>query len=474
MPSTSWKPALDGRSGPRYRAIADALADDIAAGALPIGSRLPTHRDLAHALGVTVGTVTRAYSEAERRGLVGGEVGRGTFVSSRASGASSSGPRDTLNWPPPSAEPGGSGLVDMTVVMPPQRAAAAALGATLREIADDADPGELLGYAPHAGTARHRAAAADWMNRRHRTRARGADTLLATGAQNAMAVALAAVARPGDVLLTESLTNYGIKTLATTLGVHLEGIPLDEDGLSPEGFDSACRRLGPRALYTVPTLHNPTGSVMPEARRREIAEIARRHEVTIIEDDVFGFLVDDPLPYQAIAPDIAIFVTSLSKSVASGLRAGFLTAPPVLFPRVEATIRALQYAVPPLPAEVACRWIGDGRADAFCDAQRVEDHARQALARDILPARCVRGDPAAEHLWLVLPEPWRRDDFVAEARRRDVMVTGADTFMVGRAAAPHAVRVSLALVESREGLDRGLRVLADLLNGPAATARSIL
>ena len=77
---TIWIPRLEGRKGPRYRTIVEALIEDLAAGTLREGSRLPTHRDLAERLGVTVGTVSRAYAEAARRGLVSGEVGRGTFV----------------------------------------------------------------------------------------------------------------------------------------------------------------------------------------------------------------------------------------------------------------------------------------------------------------------------------------------------------------------------------------------------------
>lgn len=465
---TSWTPSLDGRQGPRYRAIADAIADDVAHGRLSIGARLPTHRDLAARLGVTVGTVTRAYSEAEKRGLIGGEVGRGTFVQGAEKPSQI---RDSLSWPP-AVE---NAAVNMTVVKAPQKAASAALAETLREIAAQADPAELLGYAPHDGLHRHRAAAAEWCNRRHRTFGLTAeDMLLTVGAQNAMAVAMAALARPGDVVLTERLTNYGVKALAATLGLHLEGVAIDDEGLTPDAFDSACRRLGPKLLYTVPTLHNPTGAVMSEARRREIAAIARRYDVLIIEDDVFGFLVDGARPYQALAPDVTVFITGLSKSVAAGLRIGHVAAPPALAPRLEATVRAMYYSAPPLPAEVATRWIQNGLADRFADRQREEDLARQALARAILPRSCVQGHPASEHLWLTLPEPWRREDFLAEAKRRGALVTGADVFTVGRSGAPHAVRVSLCLPETREDLTRGLRALNEVLRDPAATALSIL
>ncbi|MCW2236603.1 aminotransferase-like domain-containing protein [Azospirillum canadense] len=464
---TDWTPDLSGRQGPRYRAIADALADDVAGGRLPAGTRLPTHRDLAYTLGVTVGTITRAYAEAEKRGLIGGEVGRGTFVQGHKLLTQ---PSDPFSWSP-ALEPS---IVNMTAITPEHKLTAQALGPTLAAIGASPNIATLLEYSPHAGLPAHRAAVAKWLARQHRVSAGPDNVLLTIGAQNAMAVAIAAVARPGDVVLTERLTNYGMKTLATVEGYHLEGIAIDEHGVVPDAFDSACRRLAPKALYLVPTMHNPTAAVMPAARRQEIADIARRHGVVLVEDDVFGFLLREPKPIQAIAPDITIYVSSLSKSVSAGLRVGFVVAPPSMVPRVEAVIRALQYSTPPLPAEVAARWITDGSADRFAEFQRSEAAARQQLARSILPADVVCGHPAAQHLWLVLPEPWRRDDFIAEAARRNAKVTGGDVFAVGRAGAPHAVRVGLCCPSNRDDLARGLRTLVETLENPESAMLSIV
>ncbi|AWK89048.1 PLP-dependent aminotransferase family protein [Azospirillum thermophilum] len=462
---TPWTPDLAGRTGPRYRAIADALADDIAAGRLAAGTRLPTHRELAYQLGVTVGTITRAYAEAEKRGLIGGEVGRGTFVQ---------GHRLDRGRALPMPEGEDLEAVNMTVVHPQHSVADQMFGPTLAAIAASGQAVQFLAYPPHAGLPAHRAAGARWLERHHRLEATADSVVLTTGAQNAMAVALAAVARPGDVVLTERLTNYGMKTIAATMGYYLEGIAIDEHGIVPDAFDSACRRLGPKALYFVPTIQNPTAVMTPYERRLEIVEIARRHSVVLIEDDVFGHLVDDATPLQAIAPDITLHVNSVSKSMSAGLRVGYVVAPPSLRPRVEATVRALQYAAPGLAAEVATRWINDGTGDRIVEVQRAEDRVRRQIARAILPPSVVSGDPAAPFLWLVLPEPWRRDDFIAEARRRGAIVTGADVFAVGRSSAPHAVRVALSKPPSREEAERGLRALAATLDAPATAPLSIV
>lgn len=463
---TSWTPDIKDRVGPLYRVIADALGDDVAAGRLKAGARLPTHRDLAFRLGVTVGTVTRAYTEAEKRGLIGGEVGRGTFVLGQAPTP----PSESPDWPVRVAPQ----AVILTTILPEQNEAASALQSTLAELSRSNDLAALVGYAPHAGSLEHRKAAADWMERRHRLRVSPDDVLLATGAQNATAVALAALTRPGDVVLTERLTNYGLKVLCPTLGLHLEGTAMDEWGMTPDALDAACRRWGPKVLYTVPTLHNPTAIVTPTERRKEIVEIARRYDVTIMEDDVFGFLVDDATPYHALAPDISVYITSLSKSVIAGLRVGHIAAPSACVSRMEATSRALQYSIPALPLEVASRWIADGTADRLADHQAAEARARQRLARSILPPELAFGDANAQHLWLELPDPWRNDEFVLEARRRAVQILPADTFVLGRAGAPHAVRLSLCAPDNRVELERGLRVLASVLAGPQTARLSVV
>src|SRR5512144_793969 len=132
---TMWSPRLEGRSGPRYLAIVDALNEDVSSGTLLEGARLPTHRDLAEQLGVTVGTVSRAYAEAARRGLLSGEVGRGTFVRSEAPPVEAAAPIDLGQNHPP--EPAGQ---------PHRRALLATLGALTSRF----DAGSLLDY-PTAG-----------------------------------------------------------------------------------------------------------------------------------------------------------------------------------------------------------------------------------------------------------------------------------------------------------------------------------
>lgn len=453
---TSWLPDLSGQTGPRYKAIVARLADDIAHGRLAPGSRLPTHRDLAWKLGVTVGTITRAYALAEKRGLVLGEVGRGTFV--RAAVPDSP--------PVPRREAGSADLIDLSYNFPPHSPENQVIAETLGQVSQDGELASLLDYQLAMGHPRHLDAGLSWLGR-FGVEAEAEQLAVTAGAQHALMLATAAATRPGDVLLTEELTFYGIKTVASLLDLRLYGLALDRDGLLPEALDAACRSTGAKALYCLPSLQNPTTATMPAARRREIAEICRRHQVMVIEDDVYGFLPEPaPAPLATLLPEQSIYLTSLSKCVAPGLRIGFLKAPHGRMERVRTALRATTLMAAPPMAEVARRLIDDGRAWRLALWQRAEAQARQALARELLPAEYLVTHPDAFHLWLVLPEPWRREDFTAAARRRGVGLASAEVFAVGRQPVPHAVRICLQAAQSRRVLTQALEIVSELLRSP--------
>jgi len=262
---TIWSPAIDPNDEPKYQALVDALDRDIDGGVLPPGTRLPTQRQLANRLGVAIGTVSRAYALAEQRGLLSGEVGRGTFVRRREPGLQE-GANDEGDDP---------ALLDLSkgrLVRDPRDPT---LRRSLEALSRRADLDRLVDfYQPAAGMARHRAAGASWVARSG-LEADPDRVVITSGAQHAAAVVLAAIARPGDLVLTEEVTYAGIKALASLLHLQLRGLPLDEHGVRPDGFEAACRSSAPRALFCMTNLQNPTGRTMPLARRREIAAIAK-------------------------------------------------------------------------------------------------------------------------------------------------------------------------------------------------------
>ncbi|MBV8518084.1 MAG: PLP-dependent aminotransferase family protein [Acidobacteria bacterium] len=432
---TIWSPRLPDSPEPIYRRIADVLERDIRAGVLMPGSQLPTHRDLARTLGITAVTVTRAYSESARRGLVESSTGRGTFVRAVR--------RDAA---PPSAE------IDLatnhiSVPFPPPSSAALQRAASMLATT----------YGTGAGTERHRAAGAKWLGG-------GVDpsrVVVTAGTQHALLLAFAATARAGETILCESVTYHGAKAAAALLGLRLEPVAIDRFGLVPAALERAARARSGRVVYLIPSLHNPTGVTMPEKRRRDLAAVAAKHGLTLIEDDICGFLLEKtPPPLATFAPDRTISITGLGKALAPAVRVGFLAAPEALLPRVHGALAASILFATPIVAELAATWIEDGTAARLIAQKRLEITRRNAAARRILGPH-VSGDPRSPHLWLELPKRWTADAFTEEARRRRVRLASASSFAVGRDV-PRAVRVSVGAAPTLAELETALQIVASI------------
>ncbi len=454
---TKWTPVIADRSGPRYAAIVRSLEEAVAEGELAPGDRLPPQRELADALDLALGTVTRAYAEARERGLVEATVGRGTFVRPGAVQA-----RGALGA---RVDPD---LVDLSLLVAPvleeERWPERLRGAADR-LAARPDLPELLDYQRHEGTVRHRRSAARWIERTGLTTA-PSDVLLAGSAQHAAVAALSVLTRPGDAVLAEELTNPGLRDAASWLHLRLHGLPGDEQGLLPEAFEDACRSGVGRVLYTMPTYQNPTTRTMSEARRRAIARVAADHGVAVVEDGVHALLhAGAPAPLSAHLPDHGYFLTSHSKTLSPSVRVGYLRAPAGAHEELRQAIRATLWMASPLLAEWASGWIEDGTADEVLEGKREEARARQSLARVALPEERIEAGDASHHLWLHLPDGWEAEAFVAAARARGVAVTSPRAFLAGQVSAPRAVRICLGAARDREALRRGLDELGALLAG---------
>ncbi len=450
---TLWLPSLADRTGPKYLRIADAMAEDIYAGRLAVGDRLPTHRDLAWRLGVTVGTISRAYAEAERRGLVIGEVGRGSFVRVGARSAS------ILAMP----GEGGPQTIELGINRPPARLAAAEFADGLADLAQAADLADLINYQAYAGKWEHRVAGAAWIARRG-VEAPTERVLVTSGAEHAIAAALTGLADPGDEVLVEEFTWSGTRALAGLLRLTLKPVAMDGEGLIPEAFEAACHNSTARLVYLQSTVHNPTGAVMSAGRREAIVAIARAHGLIIIEDDVYGFLAEDAPPaLAAFAPERSLYITAVSKSVAPGLRVGFVAVPAELIARFGAAARAINWMAPPIMAELAARWIADGTAAVLAERIRKEALARQGLAARLLQGFAYGAAPASFHIWLELPEPWRAQEAVTAARAQGVSLCATEMFVPGRGETPHRIRITLTATHDHAELERGLSILTQLL-----------
>lgn len=457
---TIWCPRLDPAEGSLYQGLADALVADIRSGRLPAGERLPTHRDLAQRLGVTVGTVSRAYAEVLRRGLIVAEVGRGTFVAE---------PPEQVrrpNWDcvPQFAEPG---RIALHMHAPTGTACEESLREALREVADCACLDSLLCYQDSAGVTEHREAGAAWCARFGK-QVDPAQLAVTAGTQHGLQIALGALLRAGDVLLTEALSYQGTVEIARQQGVRVEAVAMDQEGMCPEALAQACKKHSPKALYTTPNFQNPTGIVMPQARREAIAAVAQDFGVVVVEDDICAFYLEEhPSPVSELVGELGVYLTGISKAIAPGLRVGFIHAPQPVFEGVVDALWASTVMAPPLMAELFLTLQQRQQLDPILQQRRALVQRRQRLVRAYLGAQVAPGcDPRGPNVWLELPEPWRAGDFVQAAAARKVSVAPPSLFGVGRAALPHAVRISLVAQREDGELERGLGILAELMQEP--------
>jgi DNA-binding transcriptional MocR family regulator len=450
----SWNPIIQKDDVPLYLALIKALAADIESGKLSSGFRLPTHRELADSLKIAVGTVTKAYSEAERRGLIFGEGRRGTFVGEKpkarkilaALGNTESAGIDlSKNHPAACFDP--------------------EIGAVLRHIARDPSYARLLQYPPPAGLETHRQIGAKWINMLG-LKIKADAVFLSGGAQHGLAAILAAELQAGDVVATEEYTYPGIKAIAEMLGLNLVGIAMDREGIIPESLDAACKHKKIRLLYCNPSLQNPTNSIMSENRRKQIAALAEEHDFLIVEDEILSpFLDPKPSYISSIIPDRCYFVVSSSKSVAAGLRVGFIAVPAGSRQRLAETMQALNLGLPPLMGEIFSIWLEDGSVEKIIAARRKELIERQKIAAEILCGQESYGHPSSYHIWLILPEGWTSEKFAIETQMRGVTVASGEIFAAERKPRMNAVRLSLGSTSNRNHLRNGLEIIMDILSG---------
>jgi DNA-binding transcriptional MocR family regulator len=432
-----------------YLKLADTIAAEIADSTLKPGDRLPPQRDFAYARKIAVSTASRVYAELLRRGLVVGEVGRGTFISGDA--------RRGVAAP---SEPRGI-RIDLEFNYPTLPEQTGLIARSLSGLEKPAALDAALKQGTSIGTPAVRSVAAAYLSQ-------GAwspspDQFVFTGnGRQSIAAALAAVVPTGGRCGVEALTYPFIKGIAVRLGVSLVPLAMDEAGVRPDAVQKAHREAHLSAIYIQPAIHNPLGMTMSSARRADLVRVVEKLGLPILEDNVYGFLDDVP-PLAALAPDSCIVVDSLSKKIAPGLALGLVVPPPRLRESVMAAVRSGGWTASGFAFAAAQRMMGDGTVAELTRLKRLDARARQKLAVDRLADFEIQTNEKCYHLWLTLPAHWRSQTFVVAAARRDIALTPSTTFAVTPGHAPNAVRLALA-APTMDQLDSGLRTLAAMLN----------
>jgi DNA-binding transcriptional MocR family regulator len=452
---SEWTTTLAQSEVARYIALADRIESAMQSGELKPGDKLPTHRKLADQLKVTVGTVTRGYAEAQRRGLINAIVGSGTFVST--------GHQSDIHFS--QLDPTAMSGIDLSLNLPIRNQSAPGIAAIMQQICEDQSClNSLMQYQQERGSDQHRLRAASWLKELG-VQCDASQVAITCGGQHAIALALMATTRRGDTIAAEGLAYPGLKAAASQLGVKVIGLPMDEQGVLPEAFSNQCKLNRLRAIYLCPSIQNPTNASMSVSRRKQIAEVAISEDVWILEDEVASnYLPSTSNCFFNLVPENTFYINSHSKTVAPGLRVGYLLSPPRLVDSVAASIRAQCWFAPTLNVEIVQRWINSKASKDWHNSQKKELEKRQRLATDLLVDYDIKLAIGSFHVWLLLPDPWRALEFQVALEDRGVKVLPADIFAIGRFHAPQAVRICLSGPPTIQVLETGLSIIKQQLD----------
>lgn len=472
---TNWLPNLKTGEGPLYTRLAGRIEDAIEDGVLPVGSKLPPQRNLAYDLGVTVGTVSRAYAIVRERGLVSGEVGRGTYVTGPGNGAVRDHTEDTVPAQKVTARTADRFAADELIRFHASAAPLVPIADTLERLTLEIlreKPLEVTDYIRSVSPDWQRAGQA-WLSNRY-WRPETENIMPAHGVHSGIVAIIAAMTSPGDRIAVEELSYANVPRAAQMMGRRPVSVPVDAHGALPEALEHICAQQHPRLVFLMPSLQNPTLAVMPRERREAIAAIARKYNLLIIEDNIYGCLhEDDAPPLAALAPELTFHVSGMSKSVSAGLRAGWVACPPHTIGRVISATRLLTGGNTFLMTELAARLVMSGAADEIRGRVAVEIAGRVQMVRETFASYDFNSADTAPFVWLKLPEPWLSGTFKAAAEREKVLIDTEDEFKTGRSERSyHRVRIAFSTPVDRETVLDGLQRLRTLMESGASAYES--
>lgn len=464
MTDTSWKPDLSQISGPKYLSLVRALRDGVRRGDLSPGSRLPTVRDLAWKLGVTPGTVARAYQIATQEGLLEAAVGRGTFVSTQSRRL---GPTEPLYRQPMTDPEDDDGVVDLRSPQLPDVGQVAALKAAMAEAT--AELGQQ--YLEYPGLRRDlfcREAVIEWFRDCAIYQKITADDLVLTlGGQNGINIVMQCCLR-GDrpVVFCEELAYPGFRHAARLNRAEVVAVALDAEGMVPAALDAACRRHGGQMVCVTPDAQNPTTARMSTERRRAIVDIARRHDLQIIEDDCYTAPVTNVESLRRLGPERTWHVTSLSKTISAGMRFGIVVAPEGMGEAGRLTAQHSYFGLPRPVTDIVTRLFRSGEAMRLRHAAQAEMARRLQMVVQAFGNQDLSWQEGLSFVWLRLPSGWRASTFARVAESEGVLLRSADEYALQDGHAPNAVRIALAGGVTEERFQRAIGRLTRLLNNP--------
>lgn len=434
---------------PKFRQIAHTIEERIKNGEYPSNSKLPTHRMLAKEFKTTPVTIAKAYQQLSDRNLVESHIGKGTFVCGISHLHDAIKPSESQNE------------FNFSILQPCLKKNVNQIKQAMTEVSHHLNS-NLIGYTDDSGHEFHRQAGVTWAKHYGLEGGTITNTLLVDGAQHALSLLISTLTKPGDTIAAEALTYPGIIALANLTERHIIGVDSDEQGMCPSNLQSVINQHNPKLVIIIPSHQNPTGITMPESRRREIAKIIKNNHILLVEDNIYCFLDEKIIPpISNFIPQLAFYISSLSKAISPAMRCGYLKVPDNFFPKINSHIRTSIWLASPFNFAIATELIMSGEAFNIVQTQRKTALIRQDIANKILSD--LTYSSSGYHLWLQLPDSWTPERFVMEAKNKNIIVSSGNYFDVSKTGT-NSIRLSLMSIEDENILARGLKIIRDLIN----------
>lgn len=464
---TIWPDSLSDASGPKYKQVSETIRQAVSEGRLEVGTKLPPVRELAFQLGITPGTVARAYTVLTDEGVLTAEVGRGTFVS--AGRDEPAGPTvepiemDVITH---NAPPATDGEINLFSPHLPTVGQTALIRSMLGRFATEL-PSGLMHYPSQAGARPAREAVRHWLDGMPLGSLKEGQIVLANGGQNAISLLLQCLLRGRrPAILVEELSYPGFRRAAELLRAEVVPVAMDDKGVIPEALAEAARSHDAQVFCTTPDVHNPTGLFTPTERREALAAVARRHDLQIIEDACYMIRDSQAPSYRMIAPDRSWYVSSLSKALTPSLRFGFAIGPENSVSQLRRAAEYGFFGVSTLITDLMAALLVHPDLPAIeAEVRRVNSLYVQS-AVNILGMYQLGWHPETPFLWLVLPSGWRAGAYCMAAENAGIRIRPAEDYACRNARSPHAVRMAVNAGLSLEQFEDAMQRLRDLLDNP--------
>ncbi|MDF3257407.1 PLP-dependent aminotransferase family protein [Bacillus velezensis] len=448
----TWKPDRRKLVPPIYQSMAAQLEYDILNGFLAPHTKLPPQRELADYLDINLSTVTRALKLCEVKGLIYGITGSGTFVAPNVSNAIFLEDSDQKN------------VIEMGLVEPLDYLSSSYVAEVIQNIAEKNYLEKLLDYRNPLGMPYHKMAAKKWMAR-FNLEVPIENIIITSGGQNSLTLILMALFHAGDKIAVDTYTYPNFIELANMLNINL--VPIDGDffGMVPERLEEACRKNQLDGIYLIPSCHNPTAVTMDMNRRKEIAKIIRKYNLTLLEDDIFSFLAPEGLlPISHFVPDQFVYSLSVSKSLSSGIRVGFLAVANQFIDKITHGIFNINVKTSALNAEVITELINTGYAEKIISQKKNISKERNLLYQKYFQINNSSENPLTFFRWVPLDKKHQMEEFEQNAFAQGIRIYHSDRFLAKKDETNQFTRISLSSAKTHEELDKGLKTLKNSLH----------